>query len=116
MKKTLAHFRTWFKFLLLATLAAFFIVGAITFFYKPVYSVTLGDELIGYSENKSALQERINQYIEKGNGENVAFVEIGELPEYKLCFSKKVPLVSLFRFWEIRIILIISLFLCWSIQ
>lgn len=89
MKKTLAHFRTWFKFLILATLAAFFIVGAISFFYKPVYSVTLGDELIGYSENKSALQERINQYIEKGNGENVAFVEIGELPEYKLCFSKK---------------------------
>ncbi len=89
MKKTLAHFRTWFKFMILAILAAFFIVGAISFFYKPVYSVTLGDEIIGYSENKSALQEKINQYIEKGNGQNVAFVEIAELPEYQLCFSKK---------------------------
>lgn len=64
-------------------------IGAISYIYKPIYSVTLNGELIGYSEDKSKLQERINEYIEKGNGKNIAFVEINELPEYKLCFLKK---------------------------
>lgn len=64
-------------------------IGAITYIYKPTYSVTLNGEFIGYSENKSKLQTRINDYIEKGNGENIAFVEINELPEYKLCFLKR---------------------------
>lgn len=64
-------------------------VGAISYIYKPIYSVTLNGELIGYSENKNKLQEKINEYIEHGNGENIAFVEINELPEYKLCFLKK---------------------------
>lgn len=64
-------------------------IGAISYIYKPIYSVTLNGELIGYSENKSKLQERINEYIEKGNGQNIAFVEINELPEYQLCLLKK---------------------------
>ena len=64
-------------------------VGAISYIYKPIYSVTLNGELIGYSENKNKLQEKINEYIEHGNGENIAFVEINELPEYKLCFLTK---------------------------
>ena len=45
--------------------------------------------MIGYSEDKSKLQERINAYIEKGDGDNVAFVDIEELPKYKLCLLKK---------------------------
>ena len=64
-------------------------IGAISYIYKPIYSVTLNGEFIGYSENKNKLQERINEYIEKGNGENVAFVQIDELPQYKLCFLKR---------------------------
>ena len=59
------------------------------YIYKPIYSVTLNGEHIGYSENKSKLQQRINEYIEKGNGNNIAFVEISDLPEYSLCFLKK---------------------------
>ena len=64
-------------------------IGAITYIYKPIYSVTLNGEHIGYSENKSKLQQRINEYIEKGNGNNIAFVEISDLPEYSLCFLKR---------------------------
>lgn len=89
IKKTIVNLRTWTKFTILITLAAFLMVGAITYIYKPTYSVTLNGEFIGYSENKSKLQQRINEYIEKGNGNNIAFVEINELPEYKLCFLKR---------------------------
>lgn len=75
--------------MILIVLAAFLVIGAISYIYRPIYSVTLNGEFIGYSENKSKLQQRINQYIEKGNGNNIAFVDIDELPEYKLCFLNK---------------------------
>lgn len=89
IKKTIVHIRTWTKFMILIILAAFLMIGAISYIYKPIYSVTLNGEFIGYSENKSKLQQKINEYIEKGNGNNIAFVDINELPEYKLCFLKK---------------------------
>lgn len=89
IRKTIVHIRTWTKFTILTILAAFLMIGAISYIYKPIYSVTLNGEFIGYSENKSKLQQKINEYIEKGNGDNIAFVDIEELPEYKLCFLKK---------------------------
>lgn len=89
IKKTIVHIRAWTKFMILIVLAAFFMIGAISYIYKPIYSVTLNGEFIGYSENKSKLQQKINEYIEKGNGDNIAFVDIDALPEYKLCFLKK---------------------------
>ena len=64
-------------------------IGAISYIYKPTYSVSLDGEFIGYTENKRELQEKINEYIEKGNGTNVAFVEIEKLPEYSLCLLNK---------------------------
>ena len=81
--------RAWTKITIIIMLAAFLAVGAISYIYKPIYSVKLNGEVIGYSENKTKLQQRINEYIEKGNGENIAFVEIDELPEYSLCFLKR---------------------------
>ncbi len=89
IKKTIVHIRTWTKFTIVIFLAAFLAVGAISYIYKPIYQVTLNGEFIGYSENKSKLQQKINQYIEKGDEENIAFVDINQLPEYKLCFLKK---------------------------
>ena len=89
IRKTIVHIRTWTKFTILIVIAAFLMIGAISYIYKPIYSVTLNGEFIGYSENKSKLQQKINEYIEKGNGDNIAFVDIEELPEYKLCFLKK---------------------------
>ena len=89
LKKTIVHLRRCTKFIILIALASILIIGIISLFYKPIYSVTLNGEVIGYSQDKSALQEKINEYIEKGSGENVAFVEIDELPQYKLCLLKK---------------------------
>lgn len=85
----MVHLRTWTKLLILLVLAAFIMIGIITYVYKPIYSVSLDGKFIGYTENKKELQEKINEYIEKGNGENVAFVEIDELPEYSLCLLKR---------------------------
>lgn len=64
-------------------------MAGVAFIYKPTYSVTLNGEFIGYTKDKSNLQSKINDYINNGDGENVAFVQVDNLPEYSLCLLKK---------------------------
>ena len=45
--------------------------------------------MVGYTDNKSKLQTEINDYIEKGESENTAFVQVDSLPEYKVCLLKR---------------------------
>ena len=60
-------------------------------FYKPAYIVNYNGEFIGYCQNKSKLQQKINNYIEKGNADNdnIAYVDIETLPTYDLTFLKR---------------------------
>ena len=89
-KKIMIHTRRGMKFIVLFMIAAFLIVGAVAFLYKPTYSVFINGEQVGYTENRTGLQHKINDYIEKGEGSNnVAFVQVANLPEYKLCLLKK---------------------------
>ena len=90
-KKVLIHTRRGIKFIILFMIAAFLIVGAIAFLHKPTYSVYINGEQVGYTENRTELQHKINDYVEKGDGsnENVAFVQVNNMPEYKLCLLKK---------------------------
>lgn len=83
------NFRTLIKLIAILAVAGVLIWGTIIFLYKPIYSVTLNGEFIGYCEDKTQMQNRINNYMESGDGENVAFVEINDLPEYKMCLLKK---------------------------
>ena len=91
LKKFLVHTRRGIKFTILFMIGIFLIIGIVAFLYKPTYSVYINGEQIGYTENKSQLQHKINEYVEKGEGnnENVAFVQVENLPEYKLCLLKK---------------------------
>ncbi len=90
-KKVLVHTRRGIKFTILFMLAAFLIIGAIAFLYKPTYSVFIEGKQIGYTEDRTGLQHKINEYIEKGDekNKNIAFVQLANLPEYKLCLLKK---------------------------
>lgn len=89
MKKLLIHIRSWVKVISLVFVAGILITAGIAFIYKPTYSVTLNGEHIGYTKNKSQLQSKINDYIDNGDGENIAFVQVDDLPEYSLCLLKK---------------------------
>ena len=88
-KKITVIARSSVKFIVLAILSIFFILAAIAYFYNPTYAVSLNGEVIGYTENKSALQEKINKYISSNEEENVAFVQVDAMPTYKLCLLKK---------------------------
>ena len=83
------HIRNSLKFIFLLIISLIIIIGIITLVYKPMYSVTLNGEFIGYTNNKSKLQKRINEYIESKNENNIAFIDIQNLPEYSLCLLKK---------------------------
>ena len=90
-KKVIIHIKTWTKIALTITIALMIIGLALYFRYKPTYSVFINGEHIGYTENKAELQKKINEYVEKGEGnnDNIAFVQVNDLPEYKLCLLKK---------------------------
>lgn len=88
-KKLLIHTRRSIKLIILISLAVLLILACIASFYKISYSVTINGEMVGYTDNKSKLQTEINDYIEKGESENTAFVQIDSLPEYKVCLLKR---------------------------
>jgi len=89
-KNLFVHFRTWIKFLIILAIGIsiiFFIVFSV---YKPMYAVTIRGEFLGYTEDKSKLQNKIKQYMKSGNdSDNIAFVDIEVLPEYSFCLLKK---------------------------
>ena len=90
IKNIFVHIRSSLKFIFLLIIATILIVGIISLVYKPMYSVTIDGEFIGYTENKSELQKRINEYLENGDGNaNLAFIDVQSLPEYSLCLIKR---------------------------
>ena len=89
MKKLLIGLRTSIKAIVLFAVCSIIIFVVAMCVYKPIYSVSLNGEMIGYSKDRAALQAKILDYMEKGNEENVAFVQINDMPEYKLCFLKR---------------------------
>ncbi len=89
LKNIVIYLRAWTK-LIVVFLIGLAIIGFIVFaVYKPMYSVSLNGEFIGYTEDRSKLQKKINSYIKSGDSKSVAFVEIDTLPEYSLKLLQK---------------------------
>lgn len=88
-KKVLIHTRRTMKLIILMAIALIGIVGIVASFYKISYSVSIDGKMIGYTDNKSKLQSLINNYIENGENDNTAFVQVDNLPDYKICLLKR---------------------------
>ena len=93
MKKIFIKIRSLIKLSLLILTAIFIILGIFIFVYKPIYSVSLNGEIIGYCKDKNKLQNRIVSYMENGNeateNNNLAFISIDDMPTYKMCLLKR---------------------------
>ncbi len=89
LKKLCVHTRRSMKLIILISVALLLIAGCVACFYKVSYSVTIDGELVGYTDNKSKLQTKINDYTENGENENTAFVQVDSLPKYKMCLLKR---------------------------
>ena len=88
MKRLLIGLRTSIKLIALFVVISIIIVTIIMSIYKPIYSVTFKGEELGYSENRASLLARIKEFGEKGS-DDAEFVQIDELPKFKLCFLKR---------------------------
>lgn len=88
-KKVLIHTRRSMKLIILISVAILFILAIVASFYKISYSVSLDGQVLGYTDNKSKLQTQINEYIENGESQNTAFVQVDSLPQYKMCLLKR---------------------------
>lgn len=92
IKQILVFARKTTKLTILIAVSIFLIICAVALFFKPIYAVTINGEQVGYSKDKSKLQTRINKYMETGEGgedSNIAFVQIDNMPEYKMCLLKR---------------------------
>lgn len=91
IKNIIMTLRTSIKLIFLIILGIFIIVCLFAAIYKPIYSVSINGEFIGYCGNKSDLQLKINEYMEMGDksNSNIAFVQINNIPEYKMCLLKR---------------------------
>lgn len=91
LKRIYVYMRTTVKLVSLVVVGIVIIAAAIVLIYKPIYKVTINGEKIGYCEDKEALQNKINEYMENGEEgqKNVAFVQIDDMPEYQMCLQKK---------------------------
>ena len=91
LKKIYVYIRGTVKLISLIIVGLVIIVAAIVLIYKPIYKVTVNGKNIGYCEDKEALQNKIDDYMENGEEgqKNVAFVQIDDMPEYQMCLQKK---------------------------
>ena len=89
MKNLFVKIRSSLKIIFLLIACTGLIIAILGLIYKPSYAVTVDGEFIGYTANKSKLQNKINEYIKTGDGKNIAFVDIEVLPEYDLCLIRK---------------------------
>jgi len=92
IKQILVFARKSMKLTILIAVSIFLIICGVALFFKPIYAVTINGEAVGYSADKSKLQARINKYIEFGDNEentNIAFVQVDDMPEYKMCLLKR---------------------------
>lgn len=89
LRKVAVTTRKSIKLVITILLSIIILIGLVVIFYNPTYEVSLKGEVIGYTSNKSDLQEKINSYIAEDEENNVAFVQIDAMPTYKLCLLKK---------------------------
>ena len=64
------------------TLLSVLFLGTITLIkYKPVYTVTVSGDILGYVNEKSELDKELNEYINHREG-TIALIDIANMPEY----------------------------------
>ena len=91
IKKGIIHIRSLIRLIIILCIGCFLIIGILAFFFKSAYIVTYNGEFIGYCDNKSKLQQKINLFIEKGDSSspNIAYVQIDSMPKYEHTFLKR---------------------------
>lgn len=78
-----------FKWIRLIAIALFIIGGIFLFKYQLVCEVYVAGESIGYVKDKKVFENQVQELLDKEGTDNIAFVELESVPEYKLAFVSK---------------------------
>lgn len=78
-----------FKLLMLIAVALLIIFFIFFSKYQLVCEVSIAGESIGYVKDNNVLESKIQELYDKEGSENIAFVELESVPEYKLAFVSK---------------------------
>lgn len=77
------------KWINLVAIALFIILSIVFIKYKICIEVSILGENIGYIENKKDFENKINNMLDIEGKDNIAFVDLPGIPEYKLTFISK---------------------------
>lgn len=77
------------KWIRLIAIALFILGGIFLLKYQLVCEVYVAGESIGYIKDKKVLENEIQELYDKEGTDNIAFVELESVPEYKLAFVSK---------------------------
>jgi len=88
MKTLFIHLRKSIKLIIVVIIALLLALGILYFLFKPMYAVKLNGQVIGYTDAKKQLNDKIQKYMKSGDGDRIAFVEVDVMPEYEICYSK----------------------------
>ena len=64
-KNLVIHLRRWINFLIILAIGLGIILFIVFSTYKPMYSVIVNQKVLGYTDNKKNLQDKINEYMKK---------------------------------------------------
>ena len=78
-----------FKLINLIAIALFIVMTVVLLKYKMVYSVSISGEQIGYIENEEQFQNEIEKIKQKEGTQNIAFIDIENVPQYEFTFINK---------------------------
>ena len=67
LKKIAITTRKSIKLIVLIFLSAIILLALVVLFYNPTYEVSVNGEVIGFTSDKSKLQERINDYANQNS-------------------------------------------------
>lgn len=78
-----------FRWINLIAALLFIVMTIILMKYKPVYSVSISGEQIGYIKSKHELEEKMQEMIAREGTNNIAYVDIDIEPEYQYTFINR---------------------------
>ena len=87
--RTKLVFNTISKLIIAMAIGCALMLTTLFISYKPTYEVSLDGKVIGYVSNKTILQNKIKDYLQTGDSENVGYVTLKNNPDYEFTLIKK---------------------------
>lgn len=91
--RTINVFKNVLKVTVMSIVMIVMLLIIVGIMYKPAYVVTIGDDVIGYIDNKEEFAQKIDGYINQDSIE-VAYIDMQEKPQYTQVLVEREKLID----------------------